>query len=308
MTVRILLAIFLPFLAGACGSGVPASPDVVLVVLGDLPLERCSFAGYGRRTTVALDGLAAKGTVLPVRPDALGEAVLLPFLPSAFRDAGYRTALLVERAEPPLAGAGVRAAFDEVHELDDGEEMMVSAAQRIHRQAFRLLARAEDAGRPLFLAIRHAEPRPPYEAPGGPVAEFLRGEPPRSLLQRAWRYRGPGDGPVDGELRAVIDDLRDAETARLDTELAALLAGIDALDATDRTVFAVVAIPAGDGPAPFVVRYPPAVPAGRRIEEAALLPDVGPTLLELAGLPVPAGTPGISRADALRGRTAATPR
>ncbi len=52
---------------------------------------------------------------------------------------------------------------------------------------------------------------------------------------------------------------------------------------------------------PLVVRYPERAPAGRTRGELALNTDICPTLLELAGVPVPAGLDGRSLAPLVRG-------
>jgi arylsulfatase A-like enzyme len=50
---------------------------------------------------------------------------------------------------------------------------------------------------------------------------------------------------------------------------------------------------------PLIVRWPGHVPAGRVVEEPVVNTDWLPTLLELAGQPVPAGLDGVSFAGAL---------
>jgi arylsulfatase A-like enzyme len=52
---------------------------------------------------------------------------------------------------------------------------------------------------------------------------------------------------------------------------------------------------------PFVLRYPRAVPAGRRTDTLINAPDLMPTLLSLAGLPTPTTVEGIDLAPAARG-------
>lgn len=55
---------------------------------------------------------------------------------------------------------------------------------------------------------------------------------------------------------------------------------------------------------PFVIRYPGNPEAGRKIEELTLNVDFGPTLLEMAGLDIPAGMQGESFGPLLRGEDA----
>ncbi|HZM00088.1 MAG TPA: sulfatase-like hydrolase/transferase, partial [Planctomycetota bacterium] len=49
---------------------------------------------------------------------------------------------------------------------------------------------------------------------------------------------------------------------------------------------------------PLIVRFPDGAPAGRQTGPASVL-DIVPTVLELAGIPRPAGLPGVSLAQAL---------
>jgi len=53
---------------------------------------------------------------------------------------------------------------------------------------------------------------------------------------------------------------------------------------------------------PFVLRYPGRVPRGRRTDALINAPDVMPTLLSLAGLPIPSTVEGIDFSPAARGK------
>jgi arylsulfatase A-like enzyme len=59
---------------------------------------------------------------------------------------------------------------------------------------------------------------------------------------------------------------------------------------------------------PFIVRAPGLLSAGRRVSGTASLVDVVPTLLDLLGIPVPAGVEGVSLAGRLRGADATAER
>jgi arylsulfatase A-like enzyme len=54
---------------------------------------------------------------------------------------------------------------------------------------------------------------------------------------------------------------------------------------------------------PLIVRWPGMVEAGRRITALTQIPDIGPTLLEMMGLPVPESMDGRSLVPLLRGQT-----
>jgi arylsulfatase A len=59
---------------------------------------------------------------------------------------------------------------------------------------------------------------------------------------------------------------------------------------------------------PLIVRFPGRVPAGRVVDAPVINTDWVPTLLELAGAPVPAGLDGVSLAPLLLGRAEAPQR
>lgn len=166
----------------------------------------------------------------------------------------------------------------------------------------------ETAPEPFFLFVHYFDPHAPYV-------------PPAVFAERAASLRIPLDGremPSVGpvQLEQLIRRYH-GEVLYIDDSLAALL------DAATRrgkrpTIVAVTA-DHGEGlgqhrwvehavhlyeeqvRVPLVLRAP-GVPAGRRIATPVALADVAPTLLELAGLPVPAPIDGRSLAPAALGK------
>lgn len=54
---------------------------------------------------------------------------------------------------------------------------------------------------------------------------------------------------------------------------------------------------------PLIIRYPDAVPAGKRVSDVVELIDVAPTILEILGLPIPKAYQGKSLMPAMRGNS-----
>jgi arylsulfatase A-like enzyme len=114
-----------------------------------------------------------------------------------------------------------------------------------------------------------------------------------------------------------LEELYDAGVRQLDAEIGRLLAKLDDLGVTDRTL---VVVTADHGEefmehgrvehfltayqemlhVPLILRGP-GVPAGLRVRTPVSLVDVAPTILSLAGAPVPSGLDGVDLVPLLRG-------
>jgi arylsulfatase A-like enzyme len=247
-----------------------------------------------------------------------GEATLA----AAFRAAGYETAAFVGNFVIRRA-TGLDAGFDVYDdELPDAEPNRAiyrerKAASTTQRALAWLAARGE---RPIFLFVHYQDPHGPYAAPPPFDARFsellVETEPPLAVLPR---QKGPNGIPayqaVPGEQRPSAYKRRYAqEIAYLDAELARLLAG---LRARGRPLVAAVTADHGEslgeggfwfqhghastpdlGRIPLLLAAPGLAP-GRRSELVHHV-DLMPTLLELAGLPVPADARGIALGPYLR--------
>lgn len=201
------------------------------------------------------------------------------------------------------------------------------AADRGHELAAAFIRRAEAEGRPWFAFVNdmeaHLPCRPPLDLPEGfgrPAAE--PGELDRvralntteALLYNMYAY---AISPREFDL---LNRLYDADLRDLDRRLARFLGGLAADGLLDETIL-VVTSDHGENlghhelaehrgslhrttlHVPLFIRYPGRVPAGRR-EEIVRLEDVFPTVLALAGLPVPEGLDGASLTEPLDGRIA----
>jgi len=287
----------------------PAAP-LVVVSIDTLRADRLPAYGYRGVATPAIDRLAADGVVfdaayahypltLPshvslltgLLPPAHGvrdnagypfRAAEHPYLPELLRRSGYAAGGFVSSFV--LRGdTGLADGFD-VYEGDIARAPGASldSGQRPGAQTAELALRwlRAHADRPFLLFLHLYEPHAPYTPP----------EPFAS------RYP---DAPYDGEIAAA------------DAVVATLLAELDRLALYDRALVVLVA-DHGEGlgdhgesqhgvflyrstvQVPLVVKLPRGARAGTREPRPVGLVDVTPTLLELAGLSVPAGLDGRS--------------
>lgn len=180
---------------------------------------------------------------------------------------------------------------------------------------------ARPADRPFFLYVHAIDPHVPYR-------------PPRQYLEMydAEPYRGPVDFSRDATLlerikvgglrlnerdRRRLEALYDGEVSYQDAQLAAFLDGLERRGLADDTMVVITADhgeefwdhgSVGHGHnlhaelthVPLVVRVP-GLRAPQRLEGAAGLVDVVPTILEALGEPVPEGISGRSLVPRLRG-------
>lgn len=181
---------------------------------------------------------------------------------------------------------------------------------------------ARPADRPFFLYVHAIDPHVPYR-------------PPRRFLELydPDPYRGPVDFSRDATLlerikvgglrlsardRQRLEALYDGEVSYQDAQLAALLDGLERRGLADDTMVVITADhgeefwdhgSVGHGHSlhaelthvPLILRVPGLAAAPRRLEGAAGLVDVVPTVLEALGEPVPEGLSGRSLLPQLRG-------
>lgn len=315
-----------------------ARPSVLLISLDTLRADRLGSYGYARPITPKLDALAAQGTLLEraiaPAPWTLPSHVsiftsLLPFdhhtrwswmrvpparamLAERFRDAGYRTAAFTGAAY--VAGAyGFRQGFETYRDYDEEREGGIDA---VLDPALRWLR--ETRGRPRFTFVHTYEPHTPYVH-----REFAR-EEDRGRLGAALTnvdVESMHDGVLDltESERRYVSDLYDGDVACTDRRLGAFLDAAESQGLLENTIVLVLSdhgeefwehVPrhsAGHGHSlyqelihvPWIIRAP-GIPAGRRLRTPVSLIDVGPTLLDLAGLPPDGDHRGRSLAPALR--------
>jgi arylsulfatase A-like enzyme/Tfp pilus assembly protein PilF len=291
---------------------------IILISIDTLRSDHLPAYGYRRVETPAIDALARDSILyerayshvpltLPSHAsifsgrlpgdngvrDNIGyhfEAARFHDLPVALHAAGYATggavSAFVLRAE-----TGMSEGFDYYDSQVDVElGGALGLSQRAGRLTEELLVKwlRQAAGhQPVFAFLHLYEPHTPYTPP----------EPFAS------RYR---EVPYDGEI------------ATADWVVGDFLAELKKLDLYDRAIVVLLS-DHGEGlgdhgerdhglllyrealQVPLLLKLPGALQKGRRVTAPAQLVDVYPTLLELAGLPVPPGLPGRSLLDLERG-------
>lgn len=255
-------------------------------------------------------------TYLPGRSDSVAQKLLHPqiarqvgldekTIPRHFKDAGYVTAAI---GKWHIGGAGFGPAahgFDVVHNAppnstpSDTEGGKGEYALTAFAESFIEASR----DRPFLLYLAHNTPHIPYKAR------------PELVAANA--------GAFEPVYAAVIESLDDT-VGRLLAKLAELgLAentlviftsdngGLHVPEGTHARVTHNTPYRAGKGylyegglRIPLIVRWPGRVPAGAVVDTPLVNTDWIPTLLDLAGLPAPAGFDGVSQASLLTGRGA----
>jgi len=294
------------------------APHIVLVTIDTLRADRLGTYGYARDTTPTLDAIAAEGAVFeraysssPVTDRSL-PTLLAGLYPSMFTEAlSYDAHELAERRTlwpEVLQAAGWRTVVVSTTEilqrdnLDQGIDDLDLAAA-VKKEATEVTSRAigklhahaaGSAGTPLFLWVHYYDPHGPYEPP---------------LEYRRWDDRGRST-------QANRSDRYDAEIAYVDDQISRIVRMLRRLQMWDDTL---VVVTSDHGEefmdhggwyhaeelydesvrVPLVVRMPGA--AARRIAEPVGLVDVGPTVLELVGLPLVQASEGRSQAPAITG-------
>ncbi|ANM28912.1 hypothetical protein ABI59_03765 [Acidobacteria bacterium Mor1] len=316
--------LLLPF--GGCHDPAPAGA-VILITMDTTRADRLGCYGYDKAETPSIDALAAEGTLFeqaqsPISTTlashssmftgnyppvhgvryngmfTLGEDSVT--VAEMLSEAGFRTGGFP--AAPPLAPpTGVGQGFEE-YELPpkpDDKEVRGGGQghQGDHDHGYARLAvdstkTALDfvrrhKGEPFFLWIHYWDPHAPWEPP----------------FPYSSRFAGR---PYDGEL------------AYADAELGKLFDQLKAEGAWDDTLI-VLAGDHGEGlyehgerwhahlayqttlHVPLIVKAPGGVGAGRRVPEPVSLVDVGPTILDYAGMAMPGEIDGYSLRPVVEG-------
>ncbi len=247
----------------------------------------------------------------------------LPILARDLKESGYRTQAYIEN---PWVGKDYNFhvgfdTFDEVWRHVRGTEGDMGAAavsDKIERWLAWRDGNAEARAQPFFIFINYFEPHLPYNAPEPERARFLSPGADREAVDRLRRFKNPGDVKLLLGLVSltaadmeILSALYDGEIAYVDRRIGEVIGSLARRGLLDATV---VVVTSDHGEMlgehglvdhklslyepvlriPLVLRYPPAVPAGQRLDAPVMLQDLRPTLLALAG----AGGAGAARGAA----------
>lgn len=153
--------------------------------------------------------------------------------------------------------------------------------------------------RPFCFWLGSSDPHRPYEAGSGQAAGI---DLAAIQVPPCW--------PDNDVVRSDLAD-HHFEVQRFDAHVGGAVAALEAAGLLDSTLIVVTGdhgLPFPRGKAniydlgvrvPLVMRYPPLIQPGRRIDDFVSLTDLAPTYLELAGLPIPAEITGTSLAPLL---------
>ena len=305
-------------------------PNVLLITLDTTRADRMGFLGSTKGLTPALDAFAHDSIVFtrtysqaPIT--TVSHATILtgtfppfhhvndfgsplppsvPFLPALFKDAGYRTAAFVASLVlDPLTGTA--PGFDrEFDTYDAGFRLRRPGEDRyqtIERRGDEVVARALR-----WLASRGSGVGSRDSRSG------LRDSPPWFLWVHLYDPHDPYDAPADVAKR-FTNARYDAEIATMDRAAGRLLQAVPG---------AIVAVAADHGEAlgdhgeeahgvflyepvvhvPLAVRLPDRRGAGVRVDTRVRLADLAPTIVEAAGLKVPAAMQGESLMSLVRSK------
>lgn len=214
------------------------------------------------------------------------------------------------------AGGGVPFAWEATSNRDD-EEPDGQVARRLLRFF------SASPGQPFFIAAGFHKPHVPHTAPKryfdlhDPAKMPTPPEPPgheRDIPGIAWAPRSERNLTLD-QRRAIIQHYY-AATSFMDAQVGVLLAEMDRLNLWESTIvvfmsdhgwhlgehggfYAKMSLMDESARAPFLVAGR-GIPRGVATSSLLEYLDLFPTLVELAGLPVPAGLQGVSQAPVLR--------
>jgi arylsulfatase A-like enzyme len=253
-------------------------------------------------------------TYLPGRPDCVSQKVLHPeiemqvplsvkMLPNYFKEAGYVSAAIGKWHVGGNGFGPLEHGFDFYH---PGEANTTPSATEGGKGEYDLTAAAErfietNSDRPFLLYLAHNSPHIPYAAQKARIDNNAQAFEPV--------YAGVIETLDDtvGQLLAKLDSLKLADKTIV--IFTSDNGGLHVPEGPHRRVTYNSPYRAGKGfvyegglRIPLLVRWPGHVPARRIVDAPVINTDWLPTLLDLAGLPVPLGLDGMSLAALLTGR------
>lgn len=319
----------------------PVSRGVILISLDTVSAEHLSLYGYHRETTPVMSALADRAVVfdhayvqlpgtLPshmsiftsLYPDQHGvfppSGVLDEFigtLPEAFLNQGFRTAAFTEGGF--VSG---RFGFSRGFETYTEDRVLVwTGGNHVFKKGMRYLEEV-DAGESFFMFLHTYAAHDPYTPPKECRSLFWEGPPPEEVpLSESSVLTDHNNGwtlvsPLQAEYYA---SQYDAEIRCLDAVVGDFIRGVEDLGLLDETTIVITSdhgeeflehgmlaheqIYNENLHVPLLV-LPPGGTPGRRVTQVVESIDIGPTLLEMAGLEPMSGATGRSLLPLIQGQ------
>lgn len=292
----------------------PAQPNVILITLDTTRADRMGFLGSKRGLTPNLDILAGQSAVfqraysqVPLTPPShatiltgtypqfnhltyMGQPLEkgIPYLPDILRGRGYRTAAFVGSMilDPKNVTAfGFERGFDiynaGFHQRASGEDRYKSVERRAGDVVDRALAWVgPHRTGPFFLWVHCYDPHGPYDPPE-PFKTQYASEPYDAEIA----YTDSAIGKLLRELRArgLYDNSIIVVTADHGEAFGEHGERHHGVFLYDETIHV-----------PLLIKLPRQSSAGLQVESRARLVDIAPTILRVAGVPVPSAIQGES--------------
>jgi arylsulfatase A-like enzyme len=230
-------------------------PNVVMIVMDTTRADRCSFEGYGRKTTPRLDEFAKDAVVFteawspagwtgPAHAslftglrlehhgfyagNRMNLARTMPTLAELLAADGWATASFANNGWFD-ARYGLTRGFDQSDTHGDDDARPYPWARATHAAAAAWAEARAKEGRPFFLFVNDMEPHLPYTPPAEDEARFVVAGTPPGDVEAARRFDFPTtisyclrrEEIPDGRME-LLSSLYDAEIAALDREIGAL--------------------------------------------------------------------------------------
>jgi uncharacterized sulfatase len=330
--VRRLPAILLPLLCATCAREhppAPTRPNVVVLVADDMDYEHFGFSGHPAAQTPSLDALAAEGVLfthgfVPMSRCRPAQAALLsglwPHQNGVYFNVGAdhidpETALPVLLARAGYATVGEGKFWEgEARAMGFSNYAIRNYATFVRWDQAHLFDWLDEHARraPFFVWWAPELPHVPHDPP----ERLLACIPPESIPIPEWFE---GDAAARAEFRRR-ERVSLAMEAWLDEGVAALRAKLGELGVRENTLLVFLidngwangCVSKGWGHdkglrTPMILAWPEGLAGGARYADLVSPVDLYATILDLAGVPVPAGCAGESLRARLEGRPA-TPR
>lgn len=259
--------------------------DIVLLTIDCLRADHCSWHGYERDTTPALDSLAADATTFTRAYSASSHtrealpAIITGQHPDVFSDNDYR--MVGESVAAALGQAGYQTGafhsnanvsrvygyggdFDEFNDdLYAGTNRLLAQVQRlikkyIHRRPL-YYARADTINRrcleweatlddddPMFLWAHYMDVHGPYDPVAGYRDYYCTKPPDSDSAKKLFRHAMDDPESINDTERQILVDLYDAEIRYVDAQINALLTELKKRGRLDDTLVIITA-DHGDG-------------------------------------------------------------